>query len=283
MNVLPDSLGESRWADRHGPAILGLVAFAAALWAQTDALVGVFFDDGIYVGLAQALAEGHGYVSLHLPDRPEAVHYPPLYPLALSLLWRIWPEFPANVALFELFDAAALGVAGWVVARHAVRTGLPAALRYPTLLLGVTAFPILTLVGVRFSEPLFLAFVAGAIAVADREQVGVTRAAAGGVLAGLAVLTRSIGLAVVVGISIALWLKGRKAAAVVACVTGLLVALPWAFWTTHHAGAIDPLLVANYGTYAQFATQAGVGGIVAGLSMAALTPFPRFLLPAVPA
>ncbi len=282
MSVPLESGAAGRWADRYGPAILGLVAFSAALWAQTDALVGVFFDDGIYVGLAQALAEGHGYVSIHLPDRPPAVHYPPLYPLALSLLWRLWPEFPANVVLFELFDAAALGVSAWVVARHAVRTGFAPALRYSALLLGTIAFPILTLVGVRFSEPLFLALFAAAIAVGDREHVGRRGALGAGVLAGLAALTRSIGLAAVAGVSVALWLRGRRGAAAVACSSGLLIALPWVLWTARHAGAVDPLLVANYGTYTQFAGQAGIGGILAGLNMAALTPFPRFLLPAVP-
>ncbi len=278
--VEPDSA--TRWGERYGPAIVGLVAFAAALWAQTDALVGVFFDDGIYVGLAQALAEGHGYVSIHLPDRPPAVHYPPLYPFALSLLWRLWPQFPANVVLFELFDAAALGVAAWVIARHAARAGLPQALRYPALLFGVLAFPILTLVGVRFSEPLFLALLASAIAVADREQIGVPGALAAGVLAGLAVLTRSLGLTAVAGVSIALWLRGRRAAAGLACLTGVLIALPWMLWTGRHAGATDPLLVANYGTYTQFAAQAGIGGILAGLDLQGLTPIPRLLLPAMP-
>jgi hypothetical protein len=271
------------WADRYGPAILGLLAFAVALWAQTDALVGVFYDDGIYVALAKALAEGRGYVSIHLPDQPAAVHYPPLYPFVLSLLWRLWPSFPANVALFELFDSAALGVAAWVLARHATRVPLSPALRYPALFAGIVAFPILTLVGVRFSEPLFLALVGGALVIADRERARVASGLAAGTLAGLATLTRSIGIAAVVGVSVALWMRGRKAAAVVAGAAGVLIAMPWALWTMRHAPAIDPLLAANYGTYTQFAGQAGLTGILAGLDLQALQAFPRLLLPYLPA
>jgi hypothetical protein len=42
--------------------MVGLVVFAVALWAQTSAMVGVFYDDGIYVAIAKALAEGSGLV-----------------------------------------------------------------------------------------------------------------------------------------------------------------------------------------------------------------------------
>jgi hypothetical protein len=262
--------------------MLGVVTFAVALWAQTDALVGVFYDDGIYVGLAKALAEGHGYVSLHLPDRPPAVHYPPLYPFVLSLLWRLWPSFPSNVVLFELFDSAALGVAAWVLARHSRRMPLGPLLRYPALVVGFVAFPILTLVGVRFSEPVFLALFGGAIAIADREHVGTGAGLAAGVLAGLSALTRSLGLAAVVGVAVALWIRGRRSAAVLSGSIGALLALPWIIWSTQQAAAIDPLLVANYGTYAQFAEQAGIKGMLDGLHLEALTSFPRLLLPALP-
>jgi hypothetical protein len=278
------ALTESRaaWADRHGPGVLAVIVFAVALWAQTNALVGVFYDDGIYVALAKALAEGHGYVSLHLPDQPPAVHYPPLYPFALSLLWRLWPSFPENVALFALFDSAGLGVAAYVLARHAMRLPLPPALRYPALLLGFVAFPILTLVGVRFSEPLFLTLFGGAIAIADRERVGAGSGLAAGMLAGLSALTRSIGIAAVAGVPIVLWIRGNRVAAGLAGAAGLLLALPWMMWTMRHASAVDPLLVANYGTYTQFAEQAGLQGLAAGLDLRALQAFPRLLLPPVP-
>jgi hypothetical protein len=263
--------------------VLGLVTFVVALWAQSDALVGVFYDDGVYVTLAKALADGHGYVSLHLPDQPPAIHYPPLYPFVLSLLWRLWPAFPENVALFELFDSAALGVAAHVLARHASRMPLTPAQRYPALLVGFAAFPILTLVGVRFSEPLFLALFGGAIAVADRDRVSAGGGLAAGILAGLSALTRSIGIAAVAAVPVVLWIRGRRAAAALAGAAGLLLALPWMMWTMRHAAAVDPLLVANYGTYTQFAGQAGIQGLIAGLDFRALQALPRLLLPLVPA
>ena len=95
------------------PGLLGLGVFAVALWAQPHAFVGVFYDDGIYVTLAKALAEGEGYRYIHLPGAPPGVHFPILYPATLSLLWRLWPVFPQNVTLFQLFDSAVFGVAAF--------------------------------------------------------------------------------------------------------------------------------------------------------------------------
>lgn len=266
----------------HGPAIVGLVVFAVALWAQTGAMVGVFYDDGIYVALAKALAEGRGLVSLHLPDAPPAVHYPPLYPVVLAALWRVWPEFPANVVLFQLFDAAALGAAAWIMVHHGRRTALPPLARYLALTIGVTAFPMLTLVGVRFSEPLFLALLAGAVCVADGDDVGPGKAVATGVLAGLATLTRSIGIAAIVGIPVALWLRGRRRAAGVAVGVAIVVAAPWWVWLAAHGDSIDPLLATNYGTYTHYAGQAGLAGLLGGLDFTSLQPFGRLLIPALP-
>ena len=97
--------------ERHWPALVALGVFVTALWAQTNAMVGVFYDDGLYVVLAKALATGDGFRFIHLPGAPPGVHYPFLYPAALSVLWRVWPAFPANVTLFQLFDSAMLATA----------------------------------------------------------------------------------------------------------------------------------------------------------------------------
>jgi hypothetical protein len=268
--------------EAHWPKSVALFVFALALWAQTDALVGVFYDDGIYVTLAKALAEGEGYRSIHLPGAPAAVHYPPLYPAALALLWRAWPDFPANIVLFQLFDALVFGAAAWVIALHARRALLPGSVAVPALVLGFSAFPLLAMVGVRFSEPLFLFLVAGALLTADGEHPKLRRAGLAGLLAGLATLTRSIGLAAVVGIAVALWVRGAKKSAVTAFLVSTVVLLPWVVWLGVHGGDIDPRIAANYGTYGQFAGQAGLRGVLQGLDLRALAPLGRLLFPAWP-
>jgi hypothetical protein len=274
-------MGERSWYDSW-PGVLALGVFGVALWAQADAPVGVFYDDGIYVALAKALAAGEGYRNIHLPGAPPSVHYPILYPAVLSVLWRLWPAFPDNVVLFRLFDSAALAGAAWVVARHAARW-TPRVAQLTMLPAGFLAFPLLTIVGVRLSEPLFLLLAAAAVSVADRKEVTLRAAVGAGVLAALAALTRSIGLAVVGGVLASLWWRGRRREAAVAVIPALVFLTPWFIWVAAHASEVDPRIAANYGTYAQFIDQVGIGAVVAGIDLRGLAPVARLVLPPLPA
>ena len=266
-----------------GPKILALLVFVTALWAQSDALVGVFYDDGIYVVGAKALAEGQGYRNIHLPGAPAIVHYPFLYPAALSLLWRLWPAFPDNVALFALLDAAAFAFAAWLVARHALsHFDLPPWLVYAALGIGFTAFPLLTIVGLRLSEAMFLALTAGAIAAADGDGTPVKRGAAAGLLAGLAMLARSIGVAVAAGVVIGLWARRERRAATIAAIVAALSAVPWMWWVVRHAREADGAILGNYGTYVSEARQAGIGAMLQGLDLQAFGALGRVVLPSLP-
>lgn len=58
--------------------------------------------------LGKALATEQGYRFLHLPDAPAATHYPPVYPLLLTFLWKLAPSFPENVSMFLLANALLL-------------------------------------------------------------------------------------------------------------------------------------------------------------------------------
>ena len=269
--------------EAHWPLLVGVFVFGLALWAQTSAMVGVFFDDGVYVQLAKSLAEGTGYRSMHLPDAPAAVHYPPVYPFLLSLLWRLWPSFPANITLFELVDAAWLGLAATLIALHVRRTALPWHVSAGVLALAFMAFPLLTLVGVRFSEPVFLALAAGALLVSDTDNASVRSAVLAGGLAGVATLTRSIGITVIGGVVLGMWLSGRRRSAIIAGSTAAVLLIPWLVFLVAHRGEVDPLLVSNYGTYGQFAGQAGIVGVLASVDLGALDSLRRLLLPEAPA
>src|SRR2546425_9402334 len=63
-------------AARRAGVTAGLVALAGGALTLNHMLPGVFYDDGLYVGIAYALSHGIGYAHPHLPGSPAAVHFP---------------------------------------------------------------------------------------------------------------------------------------------------------------------------------------------------------------
>ncbi len=252
------------------------------------ALVGVFYDDGIYLALAKSLAEGHGYHLQYLPGAPAAVHYPFGYPVLLAALWTLWPSFPANEPLLRGANAVLMGVAAALITAHLLpRLGTPRWLTALAVVLAATAVPMVAVATVLFSEPLFLVFVAGACWAADAARERGGRRALGlallaGLLAGAAALTRSIGVTVIGGVVLSLAVARRPREAVAAAIPAALLLLPWQFWSRAHHGAVDPLIASNYGTYGDFLRQGGAGWLSLSSLGEIARPLAAITLPPVP-
>jgi len=260
-----------------------------------DALVGVYYDDGIYLALAKSLAEGHGYSLQYLPGAPGAIHYPFGYPLFLAALWKLWPSFPANVVLLRGANAVLMGLCaalavGYLTPRLKVNRWITAA----AVLAACTAIPLAAVATVLFAEPLFLVLTAGALWTADVAQAhagdsdgrhALRASLAAGLLAGAAALTRSIGVAVIAGTLIPLLLARRWRLVAATAIPAFLVLLPWLLWTGAHHGELDPLLASGYGTYGDFLKQGGtswlslqsLGEIAVPLAAIGLPPGPAVL------
>ena len=256
------------------------MALAAGALALNRLLVGVFYDDGIYAGLAVSLARGTGYAHPHLPGTPHAVHYPPLYPLLLAPLFAALPlagaAFAAKVANLVMAGAAA-GILAW----HAERARLlgeraPRGLAATVVAAGATAIPLLSVQAVLFSEPLFLLLLAVGVALADPPLPPLPRpgrwppaaqSAAVGLVAALALLTRSIGLALGLGAALfALLVRGdpwRRALLMLG--PAAAAGLAWGAWVLLHRDGIDPALALGYGSYAAHLEQAGWSALAANV------------------
>src|SRR5580698_9987699 len=65
---------------------------------------GKLHDDGILFESAKGIASGEGFRILSLPERPAQTKYPVLYPLYLSLIWRVNPHFPENLTTARWFS-----------------------------------------------------------------------------------------------------------------------------------------------------------------------------------
>jgi hypothetical protein len=207
-------------------ALVAAAFLAVVLWRQDLASFGYFHDDTLYFASAQALATGRGYAIPSIPGNPPQTKYPVLYPLLLSAVWKISPRFPDNLSLAlgltALFGAAL--VAGW----HALLLELGASRRVALVLTAASAFHpfVLALSGALLSDIPFMALAVWAAVLA---KVGRPPWAAAGPLTGLAVLARSMGLAVVAGILAALLLRRlwRQAGLYAAVCAPFVVASLW--------------------------------------------------------
>ena len=94
---------------------LALLVVLLGYGRMVPQVCGANHDDGIYVITAKALAQGQGYRLIDLPGAPRQTKYPILYPALLAMVWKLWPNFPANLLLMKwlsvLCGAATVGLA----------------------------------------------------------------------------------------------------------------------------------------------------------------------------
>ncbi|MBL8981391.1 MAG: glycosyltransferase family 39 protein [Gemmatimonadetes bacterium] len=230
------------------PVVVALVAILTI----TPWPVGAFQDDAMYTVLAKSLAEGRGFRFLNLPGEPNATHFPPAYPLVLSLIWRAWPSFPDNIVAFKFLNAfylAAAASGAYVFARRRFRAPVPAALA--VALIGTLSIVVLLVTGVVMSEPMFLALLFPALLVAEKSvESGRPRdALVAGLLLGLLAMVRTLGVFAVPALGLVLLLRGRFWAAVAAGVGAAVFLVPWQLWVGAHQGEIAPVMVGKFGSY----------------------------------
>ncbi len=259
--------GRERAALWAGGAAL-LVALAGGALTLNRLLVGIFYDDGLYVGIAYALSHGLGYVHPNLPGHPAVVHYPPLYPLVLAPFFGTLPVQVAGFAaqvLNVILAAAAAGLVAWHARRmELLGPGAPRWLAPVIVAAAAVALPMLTMLSVLFSEPLFSVLLALAVILSDRPPARWS-AGGGAVLAGvaaaLALLTRTIGVAAGAGIVLYLVVvrRARWQRAALAGTPVFLAALGWVLWVLRHRGGIDPDMATNYGSYFETIRGTGLG------------------------
>ncbi len=235
-------------------ALAGVIVAAVGVWAQNAALVGINYDDGIYALLGKALADGKGYRLTFLPIELPGIMYPPVYPASLAPFWSLAGSQEAALAGMKLVNGLYLGVAAGLF------TFLLLDLRLlpihfavvVTLLSFVSGTMMLVTAGV-LSEPLYMTMLFAALWVTDGmgDEPRLSRLAIAGLLCGLVVLTRTVGVAVVAAMAIGLWRRhGWRAAGKALAVTFLTLA-PWLAFTFANSGQVPTALVPRYGSYLQ--------------------------------
>jgi hypothetical protein len=214
---------------------------------------GAYHDDGIYATTAKALATGQGYRIISLPDEPAQTKYPPLYPLLLSLIWRAWPEFPGNVAWMMLLSAAATVTFLFLTYRYLTRRGYasPWQALIIVALTGINWRTSILATGL-YSEMPYAALSVVALYMAERDgdrEGGWSRGVASGTAAGLAFLTRSSGLVLLIAIVVYYALLKRWGRAMAAAGVGGTFVLGWLVWCYANKTSAEGVNVAYYTSY----------------------------------
>ena len=200
--------------------------------------VGVWQDDAIYVVTAKALAEGSGYRHIELPEAPYQTKYPILYPALLVPGFWI-STYPQNLPM--LLAPTALAAALLIGLSLLYWRRIWGASRAYSLGIGAVAAAspvIVEFVRYTMSDLVYGAVTVAALYCVDAVALDDTRdarerrigIAGAGALMALAVLTRSIGVTLVVS-TVALALYRRQVRAAVAVGAPALVALSgWWGW-----------------------------------------------------
>jgi hypothetical protein len=188
-----------------------IVCFVWLLQARNDtARFGRLHDDTIYLATAQAIASQGRPVLPSLPGEPDQTKYPLLYPYLLSLVWTVSPAFPANLALASSIStvlAIAILVSAFLYLKRWEGIGPGAALFAVAICCSLE--PFLVVSSNLLSETLFIFLAIAAFSLGDSESEKGALLAGG--VAGLCLLTRSVGITVIAGIAAAyLWRGDRR-------------------------------------------------------------------------
>ncbi len=221
-------------------AIVALVLLVHRLVSLGESfLIGSFDDDGVYAVLGKALAEGHGYHSLHLVGSPVQVKYPPGWPAVLALLWLVTGGAPGVLRAVQWLNPLAIAATAGLL-WHLARGNRPTEWGLPLLLIvtPVLLHPVIQYTAIPLVEPWFMLGWAGALVLWERSAALDPRPrtavlAATGLVIAAAVLFRT--QAIVLLPAFALALLVRKPGWKPALLALAAAVLPLAAWRLYHS------------------------------------------------
>lgn len=108
--------GDKGFNWQFGLCVLALLLLGVSYWLGLTSRTNVVDDDGHYLALSQAIAQGWGYRALWVEGQPMELGIPPAYPALLAPVWWLFPAFPANIFAFKALNVV-FGL-GTVVLTH---------------------------------------------------------------------------------------------------------------------------------------------------------------------
>jgi len=247
---------ETRIQRRFITAILFLTLAGGSLLyyaAISPQQFGSLHDDSIYVSTAKAIATGQGYRLISLPYQPAQTKYPPFYPWLLSLLWRVFPQFPQNLIPMTMLTIAAtvgfLAVSHRYLLKQGYVNNWQAAL---ILVLAVVNWRTLVMATTLYSEAVYAFVSVVALYLAEKYENhdrSWTTGVLVGAVVGLTYLTRSVGITLLVAIALSSLLRRQWKRALIPIGVASLFVVGWALWTHANKTTAQGINVAYYTNY----------------------------------
>lgn len=189
------------------------------------------FDETGYLILAKSLAEGLGYREIDKPGAPLHAHFPPGWPLTLAAIWSVVPDsiemrtLSAHAVVAGMWAVSLFCWVRWYASTCPRRFVPPLAIALAGNWLWIR------LAGELRSESAFI-LISGLVllVMTDRKPSRESRQALlVGVLTGIGILTRHVGIALAAAVIAEFALRQRRKSAVIAAVTSSVVVAPWLF------------------------------------------------------
>jgi hypothetical protein len=199
------------------------VVYAAAWFLPA---IGLDRDEATNLITASALAAGHGYAIESLPHPIPQTTVPPLFPAVLALFTLVSRQ-TQWLKLLSLLCAA-----GWLALTRKLLLKMGASRNGALLLVGLTAAsPMVVFLSTSLlPESLFALLVTAALLALLEE-----RALLAGVLVGLATLTQTAGVPLIVACIFTLVARRRFRGALILAAVAMIITAPWFGWSLAHA------------------------------------------------
>jgi len=240
---------------KHLWTLSAILALSVVLYLLTmnPSRFGTYHDDGIYVTTAKAIATGQGYRIVSLPFEPSETKYPPLYPFLLSVIWRLNSSFPQNlIPMIWLSIAATTGflALSW---RYLIINGYASASQSSIVvfLAAVNTWTIVFSTSV-ITEMLYAMLSVAGLYLAEklvRRTAGWFASVSAGLVCGLAFLTRTSGVTLVLAVAVYLMIRRAWKPALVSFSVALVFVICWTMWVSFNRTTIQGVNVAFYTNY----------------------------------
>jgi len=149
--------------------VVAVLVFGAVVFARAPVGAGTYYDDGVYLSLAESLAENGEYNYENLPGTLPGVKYPPFYPVVLAAGWRVFGGYPGNLASLKTLNAVFYGLGAALVFLLFATGGPKKMIAIAGLTVGAFLWvPGMSIATVLMSEPLFLLVTAVSLLVVGR-------------------------------------------------------------------------------------------------------------------